>query len=171
MQHNVPFFLLVYSRETFRFKRKKKPASVVRGKEALAPSPAPTQPAFCPCMLSPPPSHAKRVVLLGKQAWLLLFIACLFSLCFAFFCFSLCVFLAALSSSLFEQCKSFIVAVLLAKSLWRLKWHLKPFEIQPSPLPPPPILEVKWNKMAGPNPAVSLRDCRASFWGLGGSDG
>lgn len=37
-----------------------------------------------------------------------------------------------------ERCKSFIAAVLLTESLWRLKWHLKLFEILPSPLPPPP---------------------------------
>lgn len=75
------------------------------------------------------------------------------------------------SSSLFEFCKSFIAAVLPAQSQRILKWHLKPFEIQPSPFPPSSILEAKWNKMAGPNPAVSLRDYRTSFWGLGGPSG
>lgn len=85
----------------------------------------------------PSPSHAESVVLLGKQAWLLLFLACL-CLSLPFF-FSLCLgfSLTPLSSSLFELCKSFIAAVLPAQSLRILKWHLKPFEIQPSPLPPP----------------------------------
>lgn len=83
----------------------------------------------------PSPSRAESVVLLGKQAWLLLFLASLcLSLAFFFFlCLGLC--LTPLSFSLFKFSKSFIAAVLPAQSRRILKWHLKPFEIQPS-LPP-----------------------------------
>lgn len=103
----------------------------------------------------PSPTCAESVVLLGKQAWLLLFLASVwlsFSSAFP-------------SSTHFQFSKSFIAA----QSQWILKWHLMLFEILPSPFPPP--LASKWNKMAGCSPAVPLRDVTASFWALEGLNG
>lgn len=63
--------------------------------------------------------------------------------------YSLLVFLPSattIPSSMLGRRKSFIAPVLPTESLWRLKWHLKLFEILPSPLPPPhPSSELEQN--------------------------
>lgn len=115
----------------------------------------------------PSPSNARSVACLGKQLWrrMLLSVLAITSL------FSSALFLSHFSFSSVSHCskyKSFQAAVLVAKPLWD-PWHPKPFEIQPNVMPPRPIHEVKWIKMAGPSCTVSLRPCQASFWGLGGS--
>lgn len=106
----------------------------------------------------PSPSCPESVVLLGKQAWLLLFLASL--------CLSLPFFLLplshCLSQPLFELCESFIAAVLPAQSLRILKWHLKPFEIQPGPLPPLLYPQSEMEQNGGPDLAVSL----GGLWSL-----
>lgn len=158
--HVVHFLLLLCLKTFLWFKCLKRKWSIRSNSSTFLASPVSLQ-AF------PSPSNARSVACLGKQLWLhmllsVLAINSLFSsaLFLSYFPFS--------SLSHCSKCKSFQAAVLVAKPLWD-PWHLKPFEIQPSVMPPCPIHEVKWIKMAGPSCAVSLRPCQASFWGLGGS--
>ncbi len=136
------FFLNIAERSSWSLKNK----TVVvfaRENEAFSCNSSTYQACLLTMQALPSPSQAESVVLLGKQAWLLLFLACLcLSLPFFFF---LCLgfSLTPHSFSLSELCKSFTVAVLRIQSLRITKWHLKPSEIQPSLLPPP--LSSKWN--------------------------
>lgn len=74
------------------------------------------------------------------------------SLSISAFFFSACLgpSLTLLPSSQFSLCKSFTAAVPPAQSLWILKWHLKPFETQPIPLPPPLSSKRNGTKWRGP---------------------